>query len=132
VLLQPPITISKLIMAPLSVRFHGNLHPKYASFKDGCYTTTCKIVSILGCSTTILVKVTYSAKDINWLNDFWIRDCNTESDVMCILDRWYSFESSLVVIDRGTVKLGEIYVTSLDNDTDIELARKRRSLRLSM
>jgi hypothetical protein len=130
VLSQTPINKSDLIMS--SIKLHGNLHPKYASFKDGQYTTTCEIVSILGCSVKASVKVTYSVSDINWLNDFWFRDSARQVDILCVLDRWYFFETSTANIDCNIVKLGDIYVTSIDEDTDIERARKRRSLRLTM
>lgn len=129
-LLQPPTRESGFIMS--SIKLHGNLHPKYASFEDGQYTTTCQIMSILGCSVKRSVKIMYSLDDINWLNDFWFRDSNSQTDILCTLDRWYSFEVPVANIDHGILKLGEVYVTSVDDDSDIERARKRRSLRLSM
>jgi hypothetical protein len=115
-----------------SIKFHGNLHPRYASLNDDLYTTTCEVVSILGCPVKASIKVTYSVSDINWLNDFWFRDSARQVDILCVLDRWYYFETCVANIDHEAMKLGDIYVTSIDEDTDIERARKRKSLRLSM
>jgi hypothetical protein len=115
-----------------SIKLHGNLHPRYASFEDGQYSTTCEIVSILGCPVKASVKIIYSVNDINWLNDFWLRDSTRRADILCILDRWYFFETSVANIDNDIMRLGDIYVTSIDEDTDIERARKRRSLKSSM
>jgi hypothetical protein len=122
------MTTSIMISCPAT--FHGNLHPKYGSVKDGKYTTACTITSILDFEIDKSVNVTYSTDDINWLGDFWFRDYQTRNDLVCYLDRWYSFKTHIVGGKDGNFVLSDIHIVSVDNDTSIGLARKRRSLRL--
>jgi hypothetical protein len=124
------MTTSTMISCPAT--FYGNLHPKYGSLKDGKYTTLCTITSILGCELEQSIEVAYSTSAINWLGDFWFRDYDAIDDLLCYLDRWYTFETYIIETKDGKFILGDIYIKSIDKDTDIGLARKRRSLRLSM
>jgi hypothetical protein len=126
------VKMTTLAMISCPAKFHGNLHPKYGSLKDGKYTTVCTITSILGCELEKSVEVTYSINDISWLGEFWFRDCHLATDLACFLDRWYTFETCIVGIENDNFVLSNIHVKSVDKDTDIGLARKRRSLRLGM
>lgn len=122
------MTTSTVISCP--AKFHGNLHPKYGLIKGERCTTVCTITSVLGFEIEKDIEVTYFTNNINWLGDFWFRDYETCNDLLCYLDRWYTFEASIIGYKDGNFILGDIRITSVDQDTSIGLARKRRSLRL--
>ena len=124
------MTTPQTISCPAT--FHGNLHPKYASLKGGRLATQCQITSILGCKLDVSTDIAYSTNDINWLGEFYFKDCKLATDILCMLDRWYTFDATIIGIQDDRFILSNLHITSIDTDTDIGLARKRRCLRLSM
>jgi hypothetical protein len=110
-----------------TMKFHGNLHIKYASSMGDSYVSSCDMVKD---NETMPVVVTYNVRDINWLGQFWFRDVDNLDLVLCTLDRWYSFSADAEEIWENHFILANVHVLLLDDDTDLQRACKRRSLRL--
>lgn len=111
-------------------QFYGNLHPKYAAISDQSYITKCIVENSENIKIGTEANILYSIDDIRYLELFDFRDSNNKDLLTCVLDRWYYFNACVEYSGDGKLKLTQIHIKTLEDDTELQRAHKRRSLRM--